>query len=357
MNLSMTLYDFGQREFRLETAELSLVSAGHAFNSTLQGAIANALRAYYNLLTAQNAVGVAAKSERFARESYEAAKLRHEIGQVPLADELQAKGSYSQAQLSVQQTENNLLQQQAAIAILMGMKPDTKVVVEEVKEKFLAKDPFVAELKTLMEVAKEKRQDLQARRASLRGAEISLEAQKRANLATLSVTTNMGVSNDTAHLFNNKKSRSQAVGFTVSIPIFSGFNRLYSQQASETSLEAQRESLVGTELSIVQDVWNSWHNYETAKRSWRTSKEQLANAINLKDVALARYREGLGTILDVLNAQLQYTSALQSTLQSRYNLLTSRVDVVRAVGTLDMDTMQPETTTNLNPRAELSQER
>ncbi len=91
-----------------------------------------------------------------------------------------------------------------------------------------------------------------------------------------------------------------------------------------------------------QDVWNSWHNYQTAKRSWQTSLELMENATHLKDVALGRYREGLGTILDVLNAQTQYNAALQSTLQSRYNLLTSRVDLVRAVGVLNLETMQPD---------------
>jgi outer membrane protein TolC len=93
---------------------------------------------------------------------------------------------------------------------------------------------------------------------------------------------------------------------------------------------------------VEQDVWNSWNNYQTAKQSWQTSQDLLENATHLKDVALGRYKEGLGTILDVLNAETQYNTALQSNLKSRYNLLTSRVDLVRAVGTLNLETMQPD---------------
>ncbi len=158
----------------------------------------------------------------------------------------------------------------------------------------------------------------------------------------------MNVNNNTVHLFNRNATRDQALGFSVSVPIFAGFSQTYSERAAEKALEAQRESVKGTELSVEEDVWNSWHNYQTAKRSWRTSREQLDNAGHLKDVALARYKEGLGTILDVLNAQAQYSSALQSTLQSRYSLLTSRVDLVRSVGVLDLDTMQPDKTSNVS---------
>ena len=112
--------------------------------------------------------------------------------------------------------------------------------------------------------------------------------------------------------------------------------------ATEKSLETQRESLITTERNVEKDVWNSWHNYETSKLSWKTSQDQIATAIQLKELALGRYKEGLGSILDVLNAQLQYSNALQSQLQNRYSLLTSRVDLVRSVGVLDLASVNPK---------------
>lgn len=342
MTLGMTLYDFGQREFRLEGAELALVAAGDNYNSTLQGTIATALLGYYTLLTAQNAVEVAKESESYSKASYEAAKLRHKVGDAPLSDELQAKGAYSQTLLATQQAQNGLSLQQASLALLMGLMADTPVEVADVDDISLAKDPFAAELKDLMEEAKQKRNDLLASRASLKSSEESLSALKRADLATVSATTDLNIGNDKLDLFNRHASRNQAVGVSVSIPIFTGFSQTYNERAAEQSLEAQREGLRQTELTVAQDVWNSWHNYQTAKQSWQTSQELMENSTHLKDVALGRYKQGVGAILDVLNAETQYNSALQSTLQSRYNLLTSRVDLVRAVGTLNLETMHPE---------------
>ena len=348
VSLSMLLYDFGQREFKLETAELSLFAAGHSYNATLQALISSSMQGYYSLLTAQYGVDVAKESERYARESYDAAKLRHKIGQVPLADELQAEGAYSQSLLTDESAQNTLALEKAALALLMGLPAATPIQVADIDKKSLAKDPFQDKIEVLINEAKLKRPDLLATRETLKAAEESLLALKRSDLATISATTNMDVGNNGPHLLNYSSTHDQAIGITVSIPIFTGFSQTYSERAAEKSLEAQRNELTKSELGVEQDVWNAWHNYETAKQSWKTSQVLFTSAVQLKDVALGSYKEGLGSILDVLNAESQYSSALQSQLQARYNLLTTRVALVDAVGVLDLNSMHPDTSFTAN---------
>jgi len=347
--VGLVLYDFGQREFRVEVAEQALISAGYNYNSTLQGMIAATLQGYYQLLAAQQSVEVAAASERYAKESYDAAALRHQIGEAPVVDELQAKGAYSQAQLASEQARNNLALDRAALALLMGLNPDTQIDVADMDDSALTKDPFDGKLDALMKQAGEKRNDLLASRTQLKESEASLNALKRADLATVSVTTNLGYTNYRSDVFSQGNTRSEGVVLSVSVPLFTGFYQTYNERAARDQLDAQREQLKRTELNVQQDVWNAWHNYETAKQSWETSFDLMASATKLKDVSLGRYTEGLGTILDVLSSQSQYSSALQSQLQSHYTLLTSRLDLVRAVGVLNLDTMRPETTIAVPP--------
>ena len=346
---SLTLYDFGQREFRIDIAELSLAAAGMSYNSTLQGMIGAALRGYYALLTAQNNLAVVKESEKFAKESYDAAMLRYQTGQVPLADKLQAKASYSGALLASEQAVNQLSQNQAALALLIGQPASTPLEVAEIDKDALNNDPFGGKVQALIEQAKQSRLDLQASRTSLKQSEQSLSATQRADLATISATANMDAGNSQADIFNHNGSHSMGIGINVSIPLFTGFSQLYNERALRESIKAQRETLTKTELTVEQDVWNSWHNYETAKLSWKTSQDQFATATQLKDVTLGRYKEGLGSILDVLNAQTQFSSAQQSQLQTRYSLLISRIDLVRAVGVLNLETMRPQTTTDIPP--------
>ncbi|MFW0777243.1 MAG: TolC family protein [Rickettsiales bacterium] len=341
LSAGVTLYDFGQREFTIEAAEYTLAAAGYTYDSTLQGAISTAISGYYNLLNAQNALEVALESQKFARESFEAAELRHSVGLVPLADKLQAKVTYSQSDLSVQQAENSLSISRASLAQIMGLGADSNISVAEIDDSNLLTDPFGGEVKELIELAKAKRVDLAASRASLEGARTSLKALKRSNLATVSASVNSGF--DDLKVFNSATTRSQSIGISVSVPIFTGFTQTYNTRIAENNIKAQEENLESAELGVERDVWNAWHNYNTAKRSWETSWDQLASATQLRDVALGRYKEGIGTILDVLSAQSSYRSALQSHLSTRLSLLTSRVDLIRAVGALNLDTIEEET--------------
>jgi len=347
LSASWTLYDFGQREFKLEAAEQTLIAAGYSYDSTLQGAIASALNAYFQLLTAQNGVDVAKESERYAKESYDAAALRHKIGLVPLADELQARSVYSEAILASQQADNLLSRNRAALALLMGMSADSPIQVAELDNRLLEHDPFKGTVQSWMQLAQQKRNDLLASQAQIEGSKISLQALERSDLATVSISTNLNQSNDTINVFRGgNATRTQAIGLSVSIPIFTGFSQTYNESAAHEQLEAQEDTLANTELAVEQDVWNSWHNYETAKKSWETSQNLMASATQFKGVALGRYKEGIGSILDVLNAESQYSSALQSNLQSRYNLLSARVDLVRAVGVLNLNSMHPDWAAN-----------
>ena len=345
LSASWDLYDFGQRELTIESTELSMIAAGHSYSTTLQTAISTALQGYYSLLTAQNGVAIAEESERYAKSSYDAAKLRHEIGQVALADELQAKGSYSQSVLSTQSAKKTLATEKAAMARLLGLNPDAEITVAEIDDTSLTLEPFNGKLPQLIAEAKQKRLDLQSERLSLQTAKIALKQTKRQNLASVSVSTSAGM--DSNRFLRGGSTRSGSIGVSVSVPIFSGFANTYSERAAERSVKQQEIALEQAELDVEQEVWNAWHSYQTAQLSWDTSFDSLQSATLLKDIALARYKEGLGTILDVLNAQSQYNSALESHLQVRYSLLTSRIDLVRTVGVLDLETMKPETTLSL----------
>jgi len=243
------------------------------------------------------------------------------------------------------QAQNQLALAQSSLAQLMGQSADTPVAVQEVDDKSMEKEPFVDEVRALMDHAKAERHDLAASRLGVEQSEVALKALKRSDLATISATANMDVGNPGSLSPFNKgtDARNHAIGVSVTIPIFTGFANAYNVKAAEETLEAQKVGLEKSELQVEQDVWTSWHNYQTAKQSWKTSQDELESATQLRDVALGRYKEGLGTILDVLNAETQYSSALQSDLQSRYNVYASRVDLVRAVGTLDLTSLALQT--------------
>ena len=67
----------------------------------------------------------------------------------------------------------------------------------------------------------------------------------------------------------------------------------------------------------------------------RTTADLLASAEQSQRVALGRYKAGMGSILDVLNAQSALAGARQQRVQALYSWDIARVSLAQAMGMLD----------------------
>ncbi len=336
----LTLYDFGRRETTLAIAERTLAASGLGYDSTLQGFIATALQTYFSQLTAQNALAVERESNELSKATLDATETRYSLGLVPLSDVLQARTRYSQTQLSLERAENAVVLGAARLAQLMGFSPLTELKVAELDDANILVPPFNSALTELIEKAKEQRVDLKSRQLQLESAKDSLKNTRRRNLPTISASA--GRSYSDWDVLNQDHPPVDTVGVTVSIPIFTGFGSVFSERAQRKQLESQIIQYEDAERDVEQDVLRSWQNYSTARTSYDISISSLGVARQFQDVALGRYKEGIGSILDVLNAQDSYRNSLQSHLNSRYSLLTARVDLIRAVGALDLNNVEPQ---------------
>jgi outer membrane protein len=110
-----------------------------------------------------------------------------------------------------------------------------------------------------------------------------------------------------------------AVGANVEIPLFNGF--LYTARAREASLRAQatQERLLDMRNLISRDVRTSWLNANTAYQRLAVTQQLLQQAKLALDLAQSRYNLGLGSIVELSQAQLQQTQAEISYAQAGYD--------------------------------------
>jgi outer membrane protein len=110
-----------------------------------------------------------------------------------------------------------------------------------------------------------------------------------------------------------------AVGVNVDIPVFNGF--LFTARAREASLRAQatKERLRDLRDRISRDVRTSWLNATTTYDRLAVT-QQLVDQANLAlNLAQSRYNLGLGSIVELSQAQLQQTQALIANAQAGYD--------------------------------------
>ena len=329
LTLSWLLYDFGARRANLENARQQLIAATSTLDATVQNVFLAALQAYYNTQAARAAVVATLESEKANQESFAAASTRYAVGAGTPADRLQAQTALSQAVLNRIRAEGALKNAYGILANIMGLDAHHVIQLDDIPEA-LPDDAFLQNVETLIDVARELRPDLRAAEAQVRAAQSNVNLARASGLPTLSLSAG-----PTWREMDGTVNHSSAIGFTLNIPFFSGFDTTYRVRTAEARVgvaQAQREAL---SLQIALDVWASYQNLMTAVQEIRTSEDLLANAEKSEQVALGRYKAGVGNILDVLNAQSALATARMQRIQSMLNWRVSRASLAKAMGSLD----------------------
>jgi outer membrane protein TolC len=136
-------------------------------------------------------------------------------------------------------------------------------------------------------------------------------------------STQTGVSPRNAQLF-----------LGVQIPIFNGFSRQYDTRAAREQYDAGLARLASTRQQVAGQVFAAYSALTTANDRVRSARELLVAAQQSADVALGRYREGVGTIVDLLLARSALATARAEDIQARWEWRTALAQLAHDTGLL-----------------------
>ncbi len=332
LSLSWLIYDFGGREANLKNANALLTAANASQDARIQTLFLAAVQAYYQLQSSQAARDAAVEAEKAAQQSFNAAEARYKVGAATPADKLQAQTAWSQAVLNRITAEGDVNAGLGALANVMGMVASTAIALAPGGEVPLTQVTEVeVSVQTMIDEALQKRPDLRAAQAQARAAEAAVDTTRAKGRPSLS----LGINGDDIKSSGLPDAHASTFGLTLKIPLFSGFNSTYQIKAAEAAAEAKRAQTEQTRLQVALDVWNVYYSLGTAGQSLHASADLVASAEQSQRMTLGRYKAGLGTILDVLNAQSALASARQQQIQTLYKWHVARVSLAQAMGTLD----------------------
>jgi outer membrane protein len=112
-----------------------------------------------------------------------------------------------------------------------------------------------------------------------------------------------------------------AVGVNVEIPIFTGFRISAQTHEAQLQAEAENERLTGLRNLVSRDVRTSWLAANTAFRRLTVTASLLQQSRLGLDLSQSRYKLGLGSIVEVSQAQLAETEAEIASARARYDYL------------------------------------
>lgn len=171
-------------------------------------------------------------------------------------------------------------------------------------------------------------------------AELDLKSIKAGYLPRLVLNANYGY-NAGANAFSDLVTKqwfdNAAVTVALQIPIFDGFSKKYKAVQSENNLQKVRQSYSLLKSSI--DMQRSQASI-TMKNALESMKEQKANldlANEISRVTRVKYQQGVGSNLEVLNAESSIKESQANYFTALYNALVAKVELEKANGTLYID--------------------
>ena len=335
LTLSWLVFDSGARSATGENARQLLAAAAATQDSTVQSLFLSALQAFYFAQATQAAVVSTTEAERAAREGFNAAESRYQVGVATPADRLLAQTALSQATLNRIRAEGESRNALGALANVMGF-PAGQALVLAAPPATLPNDAFTREVAALIAEAEVRRPDLKAAEAQVRAAEAGVDLARAQGRPTISVSTG-----PTWTEIDRVSANGGIIAVAVNLPIFSGFDTTYRVRAAEAQVDvrtAQRDRLRN---QVALDVWRAYQSLTTATQSLKTTLDLVASAEQSERVALGRYKAGVGTVLDLLTAQSALASARLQRIQAALDWFVFRATLAQSVGALDYTLLQP----------------
>jgi outer membrane protein len=325
-SVSQLITDFGRTQNLVSSSEFAAKAADQNAMATKQQIVLAADEAFYNTLDTKALLHVAEETvkERQLRvdqvQALTNAKLKSEL------DLSFVKVDLARAKLLLLDAQNNYDASLSTLSAVLGYPDRQDFAAIEPAEQIAPPAPDAA---PLIQQALEQRPEVQSLADEVSAATKFSKAEHDLWWPTVNALGVVGLAPVRDDHVSNWYG---AVGVNINIPVFNGF--LFNARAKTADLETEvkRKRLQDLEDNVARDVRNSWLDTGKAYERLSVTKQLREQASLALELAEARYKLGLGTIVEYSQAELAKTDADLQDTDAHYRYFLSQIVLAYEMG-------------------------
>lgn len=166
-------------------------------------------------------------------------------------------------------------------------------------------------------------------------ATLDYKNAKAAYIPTVNMTASWGRNNGNdvfGTLWSNEWFTSSMIGLNVNIPIFEGFKKRYTVQRKRIQMETLNNNYKQLSNNIASELADAKNGLDVNKERLEVQQSNMELAAEVRDMVTEKYREGVGSNLEVINAEQDYKEAETNYLEALYNSILSKINLDIALG-------------------------
>lgn len=333
--LSVTSYelDFFGRVASLSQAALAQYLATAEGRKTAQiSLVSSVANAWLSLLADEELIKLASQTVSTREESVKLTKLRLDNGVASGLDFSQARSLAEQARSALAQAQQRRALDENALVLLLGQALPADVR-SSLASSTLASAGVLADIPAgLPSDLLIERPDIRQAELQLKAANANIGAARAAFFPRISLTASLGTASTELSGLFEAGSKAWSIAPSLLLPIFdAGRNQanLDIARVNRDIAVAQYEKSIQTAFREVADALA---NRQTLVEQLRAQQAQAAAELERYKLSDLRYRNGVATYLDLLDAQRSLFTVQQQVVQTRLAQLQNQITVYKVLG-------------------------
>ena len=331
LQVGVPLYN-GSLRAAIDKADYGINAADVTLENMKQSIRYQATADYYQILQCRNLINVQQDAVDTLREHLDNVNAHYNVGTVAKSDVLASQVQLANAQQALVTAQNSYDVAVATLNNVIGLDTDT---VLDIRDQ-LGYTHYDLSLDDCTKFALANRADGAACYYAVKQAEAGINMAKAGNYPSVSAIASKSIAGGKA--FDDEQSESWQAGAQASWNIFDNGVTAANVHAAEATLLKAQEASRQQDDTIKLDVRTAYLNLQAAEKNIETTKTAVAQAEEDYKIANVRYSAGVGTNLDVMDANEKLTEAKTNYYTALYNYNTSKASLDRAMGLpIDID--------------------
>ncbi len=327
VTISQLITDFGRTSNLVDAAGLRASALQETLRDTQASVRLQVDRAYFQTLSADTVLKVAQAVVENRRLTLRQVEALSRSSLKSTLDVSFAGVAVSEAELALFRAENDATAARAHLAAAMGETVPASYELADGQ----TPPPLDTTVEEAVTAALRNRPDLASLELSRDAANRTALAEKALSRPSLSL---LGVAGDLPATDPRLRGTYSAVGVNVNIPVWNG--KLFAARQTEAELRARasQKDVEALALRVSEQVRVAWLEANTAFRRLDVTARLVAQAEKSLRLAQIRYDNGLGSMVELNQAQLSQVSAEIEAAGAKYDYLSRRAELEYVMGVM-----------------------
>jgi outer membrane protein len=298
---------------------------------------ANVSKAYYTVIITRDRIKLLESAINRLKRTLDEMKAFHQQGFAEMIDVERIEVQYNNLLTELENANRMTSLSEAALKFHMGVKNSDNVILTDSLK--VSTESFQELPATNINL--NSRPDFLALRAQQSLLDLDVKRLKWGYLPTVAAygTYQFNRLGNKFDIFENDLSnpikqwyKAVIVGATVNLNIFDGLQRHHKIQQAKIAAMKSQYSLANLQLAAEMQSLSAAITYNNAYRSLLNQKRNMQLAEHVYDVAQIKFREGVGSNLEVFTAETSLKESQTNYFISVYDMIVAKIDYEKATG-------------------------